>query len=146
MYRLSLLVALMAVVATPRWIQAQTVGSGDSVVILVHRVRPDQRVQYDSLMKTVWAPAMRRAAERYPEYRRVVAARRRYVPTELGGDSTYAYVYVYPLQVELPKAPGGGNAVLRAAGMTRAQSDSFAEALRRLTVSLGGGRMRQAEY
>jgi hypothetical protein len=73
-------------------------------------------------------------------------ARRRNVPAAAGGDSLYTYVYVYPLWFELPKPPDGGNAVLRAAGLSRAQSDSFAAALRRLTVSLGGGKMRQAEY
>jgi hypothetical protein len=146
MCRLSLIIALVAALATPLRAQARAAGSGDSVVILVHRVRPDQRAQYDSLMTKVWAPAIRRAAVRYPEYGRVVAARRRYVPTDLGGDSTYTYVYVYPRSFDLPKEPGGGNAVLRAAGMTRAQSDSFAAALRRLTASLGGGRMQQSEY
>jgi hypothetical protein len=146
MHRLSLVAAFVAALIVPPRAHAQSPGSGDSVLIIVHRVRPDQRAQYDSLMTKVWAPAMRRAAARYPEYGRVVAARRRYVPTELGGDSTYTYVYVYPRRFELPKEPGGGNAVLRAAGMSRAESDSFATALRRLTVSLGGGKMQQSEY
>jgi hypothetical protein len=146
MYRLSVVLALAATLAAPLRAEAQTADPADGVTILVHRVRPEQRARYDSLMTTGWAPAMRRAAARYPEYSRVVAARRRYVPTELGGDSVYTYVYVYPLRFELPKAPDGGNAVLRAAGLTRAESDSFATALRRLTVSLGGGKMRQAEY
>jgi hypothetical protein len=146
MHRLTLLAALCAALTVSPRAHAQGAGSGDSVLILVHRVRPDQRAQYDSLMTKVWAPAMRRAAERYPEYARVVAARRRYVPMKPGSDSTYTYVYVYPRVVDLPKEPGGGNEVLRAAGMSRAQSDSFAAALRRLTVSLGGGTMQQAEY
>jgi hypothetical protein len=141
--RLSLVVALLAALAAPLRAQAGSAALADSVWISVHRVRPDQRAQYDSLMATVWAPAMQRAAARYPEYARVVAERRRYVPAELGGDSTYTYVYVYPRRFELPEEPGGGNAVLRAAGLTREQSDSFAAALRRFTVSLGGGRMTQ---
>jgi hypothetical protein len=145
-HRLILLATLCAALTVSPRAQAQSTGSGDSVVILVHRVRPDQRAQYDSLMSKVWAPAMRRAAARYPEYARVVAARRRYVPTRPGSDSTYTYVYVYPRVVDLPKEPGGGNEVLRAAGMSQAQSDSFAAALRRFTVSLGGGTMRQSEY
>jgi hypothetical protein len=146
MYRFGVLLALAGTIATPFRAEAQTADRSDGVTILVHRVRPEQRAQYDSLMTTVWAPAMRRAAARIPEYARVVAARRRYVPAAAGGDSLYTYVYVYPLWFELPKPPDGGNAVLRAAGLSRAQSDSFAAALRRLTVSLGGGKMRQAEY
>jgi hypothetical protein len=146
MYRLALMVALGAALALSSRVAAQALGPADSAWIMVDRVRPAQRAQYDSLMTKVWAPAMRRAAARYPQYARVVAARRRYVPTELGADSTYSYIYVYTLQVELPKEPGGGNAVLRAAGMTREQSDSFAAALRRLTASLGGGKMQESEY
>jgi hypothetical protein len=121
---------------------AAPLAAQDSLWIGVHRVHPEQRARYDSLMATVWAPAMRRAAQKYPEYAGVVAARRRYVPTAVGGDSTYTYVYVYPRRYEFPQPEGGGNAVLRAAGLSRAQSDSFAAALRELTVSIGGGVMR----
>ena len=109
---------------------------GDSVGMVVHHVRADKRAQYDSLMQNIWWPAVQKAAKKYPEYGKLVQERRRYVPTELGSDSTYTYVYLYFGRPEVPPSPGGGNNVLRAAGLTKAQSDSFARAIR--SYSTGG--------
>ena len=130
-----LAVVLALAAAVPLSAQSRYTQPGDSVLIIVHRVRSDSRSQYDSLMQNVWAPAARRAGEKYPAYGKAFAERRRYVPTEMARDSTYPYVYIYPSRAEIPPSPGGGNNVLRAAGLTKAQSDSFASALRRLTVS-----------
>ena len=135
MLRAMLATLLALTAATSLSAQARYTQPGDSVSIIVHRVQADNRSQYDSLMQNVWAPAARRAGEKYPAYGKVFAERRRYVPTEMAGDSTYLYVYVYLSRAEIPPSPGGGNNVLRAAGLTKAQSDSFASALRRLTVS-----------
>ena len=125
---------MLLVLAVTAWrsAAAQQVGTkpGDSVWVVVHHVRPDKRVQYDSLMQNVWWPAVQKAAKKYPEYGKLVQERRRYVPTELGSDSTYTYLYLYFGRPEVPPTEGGGNNILRAAGLTKAQSDSFAQALR----------------
>lgn len=127
--------ALVLTIAPTLQAQSRLTEPGDSVWVIVHRVRADSRSQYDSLMRSVWAPASRRAGEKYPAYGRLVAERRRYVPAQLAGDSTYLYVYVYFGAPDVPPAPGGGNSVLRAAGLSRAQADSFTAAIRRFTVS-----------
>jgi hypothetical protein len=112
---------------------------GDTVNVVVHKVRADKRAQYDSLMQTVWWSAMKDASKKHPAYAKYAAQRRRYVPTEMGADSTYTYVYLYFGNMELPEPKDGGNRVLRVAGRSRAQSDSFAQALRSYaTVSAGG--------
>jgi hypothetical protein len=112
---------------------------GDTVNVVVHKVRPDKRALYDSLMQTVWWSAMKDASKKHPAYAKYAAQRRRYVPTELSADSTYTYVYLYFGNVELPEPKDGGNRVLRLAGRSKAQSDSFAQALRsHATVSAGG--------
>jgi hypothetical protein len=135
MLRAILATILALAAAMPVSAQARYTQPGDSVSIIVHRVKADSRSQYDSLMQRVWAPAALRAGEKYPAYAKAFAQRRRYVPTEMAGDSTYPYLYVYPTRPEVPPSPSGGNNVLRAAGLTKAQSDSFASALRRFTVS-----------
>ena len=130
-----LTVVLTLAAAVPLAAQARYTQPGDSVLIIVHRVRADSRPQYDSLMQKVWAPAAQRAGKKYHAYGRSFAQRRRYVPTEMAADSTYPYVYVYLSRAEIPPSPGGGNNVLRAAGLTKEQADSFASAMRRFTVS-----------
>lgn len=133
-----LLVLVLALTVGP-WasVAAQQRGTkpGDSVWVIVHHVRPDKRVQYDSLMQNVWWPAAQRAGKKYPEYGKQIKERRRYAPTELGSDSTYTYVYLYFGRPDVPPSPGGGNNVLRAAGLTKAQSDSFAQGIRSYTTS-----------
>ena len=126
--------------------QSHLTRPGDTVWVVVHRVRPESQAQYDSLMQSVWAPASRRAGEKYPAYGRLAAERRRYVPTQLAGDSTYPYVYVYFGRPDIPPSPGGGNNVLRAAGLSRAQADSFAAAIRRFTASSSSAALVDQPY
>ena len=119
---------------------------GDSVWVVVHHVRPDTRAQYDSLMQNVWWPAVQKTAKKYPDYGKLVQERRRYVPTELGSDSTYTYVYLYFGRPEVPPSAGGGNNILRTAGLTKAQSDSFAQALRSYTPGRSTGPLVDEPY
>jgi hypothetical protein len=119
---------------------------GDSVWVVVHHVPADKRAQYDSLMQNVWWPAVQKAGKKYPEYGKLVQERRRYVPTELGSDSTYTYVYLYFGRPEVPPSAGGGNNILRAAGLTKAQSDSFAQALRSYTPGRSTGPLVDEPY
>src|SRR5688500_16438388 len=37
---------------------------GDTVNVVVHKVRAEKRAQYDSLMRTVWWPAMKEASKK----------------------------------------------------------------------------------
>lgn len=119
--------------------QARGTKPGDSVWIVIHHVRADRRVQYDSVMQTVWRPASQRAGQKYPEYGKQIAERRRYVPVEMGADSTFTYVYLYFGRPAVPRSPTGGNNVLAAAGLSKAQSDSFAQAVRSYTKWSGSG-------
>ena len=96
---------------------AQATKAGDSIMVMIHHVRADKRTQYDSLMQNVWAPAALRAGEKHPAYGKAVAARRRYVPTGIQRDSTFTYVYLYPIRPKVPKS-SMGNDVLAAAGLT----------------------------
>ena len=119
---------------------------GDSVWVVVHHVPADKRAQYDSLMQQVWWPAVQKAGKKYPEYGKLVQERRRYVPTELGSDSTYTYVYLYFGRPEVPPSAGGGNNILRAAGLTKAQSDSFAQAIRSYTTGMSSSPLVDKPY
>ena len=123
---------ILAATATTAQAQQQRLGTqpGDTVSILLHKVRATQRSQYDSLMQTVWWPAVTEASKKHPAYAKYVAQRRRYVSPKMASDSTYTYVYLYFGEVELPEPKDGGNRVLRLAGLSKAQSDSFAKALR----------------
>jgi hypothetical protein len=97
-------------------------------------------------MQNVWAPAAQRTGKKYPAYGTLVAERRRYVPTELASDSTYPYVYLYLGRPDIPPSPGGGNAVLRAAGLSKEQADSFAAAIRAFTVTGTSGAFVDQPY
>jgi len=119
---------------------------GDTVTVIVHKVRADKRAQYDSLMQRVWWPASQKAGQKYPAYKKYASERRRYVPTRMASDSTFTYLYLYFGTIELPEAAGGGNRVLRAAGFSKAQSDSFAQAIRSLTVASAGGPLVDEPY
>jgi hypothetical protein len=68
------------------------------------------------------------------------------VPIRMASDSTFTYLYVYSGTLELPEPPGGGNRVLRAAGMSKAQSDSFAQAIRTYTAGSAGGPLVDEPY
>jgi hypothetical protein len=132
---LRVLLVLLLAGASSAVAQSRGTQPGDSVWVIVHRVRPDKRAQYDSVMQAVWAPAAQRTGKKYRAYGKLVEQRRRYVPTELASDSTYPYVYLYFGRPDVPPTTGGGNAVLRAAGLSKAQADSFASAIRSFTVS-----------
>lgn len=102
---------------------------GDSVTVVIHHVRADRRELYDSLMQKVWAPAARRAGQKYPAFGKAFAARRRYVPTAPQPDSTFTYVYLYTDRARVPESPLG-NDVLAAAGFSKQQMDDYRQALR----------------
>ena len=131
---LRVMIALGLVVVLAPSVQAQGAHRGtrpgDSVTVVIHKVRADKRAQYDSLMSHVWWPASLKAGKKYPAYGKYATERRRYVSTEMAPDSTFTYMQLYFGSVELPEAVGGGNRVLRAAGLSKAASDSFAQAMR----------------
>jgi hypothetical protein len=139
---------ILVVTATSAQAQERLRGTqaGDTVNVVVHKVRPDKRAQYDSLMRTVWWSAMKDASKKHPAYAKYATQRRRYVPTEMSSDSTYTYVYLYFGNVELPEPKDGGNRVLRLAGRSKAQSDSFAQALRSFTTVSAGGVLVDEPY
>jgi hypothetical protein len=132
MLRVAIVVGVLISLAASLHAQNSASGTqeGDTVSIIVHHVRADKRAQYDSLMQNVWNPAAKRAGEKYPEYGKAFAARRRYVPTEMQPDSTYTYVYLYSIRAAVPKSPAGGNYVLAAAGVSKAESDAYSAAMR----------------
>src|SRR4051812_17342153 len=68
---------------------------GDTVSIVVHKVRAEKRAQYDSLMTSVWWPASEKAGKKYPAYGKYASERRRYVPIGMASDSTFTYLYLY---------------------------------------------------
>jgi hypothetical protein len=119
---------------------------GDTVTVVVHKVRPEKRAQYDSLMRNVWWPASQKAAKKYPAYGKYASERRRYTPTGMAADSTYTYLYLYFGTITLPEPADGGNRVLRAAGFTKAQSDSFAQAIRSYAAASAGGTLVDEPY
>jgi hypothetical protein len=119
---------------------------GDTVSIVVHKVRADKRAQYDSLMQTVWWPAMKEASKKNAAYAKYAGQRRRYVPAEMGADSTYTYLYLYFGTIELPEPRDGGNRVLRLAGLSKAQSDSFAQTLRSYVAAAASGPLIDEPY
>jgi hypothetical protein len=116
--------------ASPLHAQGSSGGTrpGDSVTVVIHHVRADKRALYDSLLQKVWAPAARRAGEKYPAFGKAFAARRRYVPTAMDRDSTFTYVYLYTDRARVPESPLG-NDVLAAAGFTKQQLDDYRRAL-----------------
>jgi hypothetical protein len=140
------LLALLLAGTSSAFAQSHGRKPGDSVWVIIHRVRPDKRAQYDSLMQNVWAPATLRTGKKYPAYGKLVAERRRYVPTELASDSTYPYVYLYFGRPDIPPSPGGGNNVLRAAGLSKEQADSFVVAIRAFTVTGTSGAFVDQPY
>lgn len=128
MLRLWALVTLLGVSNAAA--QTRVTKAGDSVFVVIHHVRADRRAQYDSIMRNIWWPAAQLAGKKYPAYGKQIAERRRYAPTEVASDSTYTYLYLYFGRPDVPLAASGGNYVLAAAGFSKAQSDSFAVALR----------------
>jgi hypothetical protein len=127
---------------------AQTLATkpGDTVWVVVHHVRAGHRAAYDSLMQNVWWPVAQAAGERHPSYGKLLAARRRYVPTEMGSDSTYTFVYVYFGRPDLPKSAHGGNYVFAAAGRSKAESEAFGHALRSYLAGSSSGPLVDEAY
>jgi hypothetical protein len=124
---MSAVLLLCALAVTPA--QAQSTKPGDSVTVMIHHVRADKRVLYDSLLQQVWAPAARRAGQKYPAFGKAFTARRRYVPTKMESDSTFTYVYLYTDHAKVPESPLG-NDVLAAAGLSKEQMDAYRDGLR----------------
>lgn len=142
----SCLVMLMSAGSASGQERVSTTQPGDTVSVVVHKVRADRRAQYDSLMRAVWWPAMEQAGKKNPGYARYAGRRRRYVPAEMGADSTYTYLYLYFGTIELPEPRGGGNRVLRLAGLSRAASDSFAQTLQSYLSASAGGPLVDEPY
>jgi hypothetical protein len=148
MVRIFMSLALLVAIVPSLYAQGSQRGTrpGDTVSVVVHKVRAEKRAQYDSLMRNVWWPASQKAGKKYPPYRKYASGRRRYVATEMASDSTFTYLYLYFGTIELPEPAGGGNRVLRAAGLSKAQSDSFAQAIRAYTAASAGGPLVDEPY
>ncbi len=125
---------LCALAATPALAQSK---AGDSVMVMIHHVRADKRAQYDSLMEKAWQPAALRAGQKHPAFGKAYAARRRHVPTAMERDSTFTYLYFYPIRPRVPES-GLGNDVLAAAGLSKKQIDAFRDGLRSYLVPGSG--------
>lgn len=70
---------------------------GDSVVVLIHKVRPDKRAEYERFMTEVWFPRALKFGATHPEFGAALARRWRLVGTEPGErDSLYTYMFLYP--------------------------------------------------
>jgi hypothetical protein len=119
---------------------------GDTVSIIVHHVRANHRAAYDTLMQEVWWPVAQAAGKKYPSYGKLLLTRRRYVPTEMGTDSTYTYVYLYFGRPDMPKSRQGGNNVFAAAGRSKAESDVFAQTLRSYLTGFSSGPLIDEAY
>lgn len=126
----AIVLALCTLTAPRVHAQASSGGTkpGDSVTVVIHHVWSNKVALYDSLLQKVWAPAARRAGQKYPAFGKAFAARRRYVPTAMDRDSTFTYVYLYTDRARVPESPLG-NDVLAAAGLTRQQMDDYRRAL-----------------
>lgn len=144
MLRFLIVIALLGISTA----SAQTPGTkpGDTVWVVVHHVRAGQRAAYDTLMQNVWWPVAQAAGEKYPSYGKQVATRRRYVPTEMGSDSTYTYIFLYFGRGDLPKSTHGGNNVFAAAGRSKAESDAFGHTLRSYLAGSSGGPLVDEAY
>jgi hypothetical protein len=120
---------------------------GDTVVIIVHQVRANQREDYERWMSQVWWPAVQKAAAKFPQAQAVVSHRSRFVPTEPTDDGTYTYFFVYP-----PTDPGlrakrtGIGAVLEASGMPDAQVDRELKTYQSLVSRATANRVVQRDY
>jgi hypothetical protein len=119
---------------------------GDTVSIIVHHVRPNHRAAYDTLMQEVWWQVAQAAGKKYPSYGKQLETRRRYVPIEMGSDSTYTYVDLYFGRADLPKSSQGGNNVFAAAGRSKAQSDAFGKTLRSYLAGFSSGPLIDEAY
>jgi hypothetical protein len=70
---------------------------GDTVVVLMHRVRPDRRAEYERFMTEVWFPRAQEFGAKHPEFGAALARRWRLVGTEPAeSDSLYTFMFLYP--------------------------------------------------
>ena len=61
---------------------------GDSVVVLVHKVRPDKRSEYERFMTEVWFPRAQKFGATHPEFGAALSRRWRLVGVEPGERDT----------------------------------------------------------
>ena len=87
---------------------------GDTVIILMHKVKPEHRAEYERFMREKWAPAAKKLASQNAAFAEVFNRRWRLVPLQAGDDSLLTYVFVYP-QFR-GDAPGGTWGIYRAGG------------------------------
>jgi hypothetical protein len=70
---------------------------GDTVVVLMHKVRPDRRAEYERFMTEVWFPRAQKFGAKHPEFGAALARRWRLVGTEPAeSDSLFTYMFLYP--------------------------------------------------
>lgn len=70
---------------------------GDTVYVLLHKVRPGNRAEYERFMTEVWFPRAQKIGAKHAEYGAALARRWRLVGTEpTGSDSLYTYLFLYP--------------------------------------------------
>jgi hypothetical protein len=120
---------------------------GDTIVIIVHQVRANQREEYERWMSEVWWPAVQKAAAKFPQAQAVFPHRSRFVPTEPADDGTYTYFFIYP-----PTDPGlrtkrtGIGAMLEASGMPDTQVDRELKTFQSLVYHATANRVVQRDY
>ena len=105
MRRLAIVLSLVAACARPTTTSDANVSrgaayaaqEGDTVVVLMHRVRPDRRAEYERFMTEVWFPRAREFGVRHPKFGAALARRWRLVGAEPSeSDSLYTYMFLYP--------------------------------------------------
>jgi uncharacterized protein (TIGR02246 family) len=70
---------------------------GDTVVVLMHKVRPQRRVDYERFMTAVWFPRAQKYGAKDPEFGSALVRRWRLVATDPSErDSLYTYMFLYP--------------------------------------------------
>jgi ketosteroid isomerase-like protein len=82
---------------TPQGGPTYAAQEGDSVVVLMHKVRPDHRAEYERFMTEVWFPRALRFGNVDLDFGAALARRWRLVsvaPSER--DSLYTYMFLYP--------------------------------------------------
>ena len=91
--------AVLFPLVIPLQIHAQqpafAVSDGDSVSLLVHEVKAEDRDAYERFMSKVWWPAAQKAAAKYPKFKAVMAQRWRLAPTK-PADGVYRYYFLFP--------------------------------------------------
>jgi hypothetical protein len=73
------------------------VSEGDTVIVFMHKVRPEHRSHYESFMTEKWYPAAQKLASKDAAFADAFSRRWRLVPLEAGDDSLLSYVFVYPM-------------------------------------------------